>query len=211
MLKHIFCLKQNGYVKIKFYEYKSIVNYKMKYLLEDNLEIEFKLKQTDFPHLIGLHKLIDIPLIRKFNDKNNKTVSAKYIIAKIKKQSILTGELVRNSCYFKDIQNRYDQFNKDNLLTVSYTDAVVNFDASLIGSKLSSDYILFERSFKRASGLLQTKHSPLKCLDKKQNREKIQYRKWTIGAAKMRLSIFCVRDYLSIFYIGFFHGSSVLI
>ena len=128
----------------KFYEYKSIVNYKMKYLLEDNLEIEFKLKQTDFPHLIGLHKLIDIPLIRKFNDKNNKTVSAKYIIAKIKKQSILTGELVRNSCYFKDIQNRYDQFNKDNLLTVSYTDAVVNFDASLIGSKLSSDYILFE-------------------------------------------------------------------
>lgn len=128
----------------KFYEYKSIVNYKMKYLLEDNLEIEFKLKQTDFPHLIGLHKLIDIPLIRKFNDKNNKTVSAKYIIAKIKKQSILTGELVRNSCYFKDIQNRYNQFNKDNLLTISYTDAVVNFDASLIGSKLSSDYILFE-------------------------------------------------------------------
>ena len=27
----------------------------------------------------------------------------------------------------------------------------------------------------------------------------------------MRLSIFCVRDYLSIFYIGIFHDSSVLI
>lgn len=129
----------------KFYEYKSIVNYRMKYLLENDLEIEFKLKQTDFPHLIGLHKLIDIPLIRKFNDKNNKTVSARYVIAKIKKQSILTGELIRNSCYYKEIEDRYNQFNKDNLLTVSYTDAVINFDASLIGSKLFSDYILFEQ------------------------------------------------------------------
>ena len=45
---------------------------------------------------------------------------------------------------------------------------------------------------------------------KKQNREKFQYRKWTMGAAKMRLSIFCVRDDLSIFYIGIFHGSSAL-
>ena len=60
------------------------------------------------------------------------------------------------------------------------------------------------------SSLLQPKNSPLKSLAKKQNREKFQYRKWTIGAAKMRSSILCVRDYLSIFYIGIFHGSSVL-
>ena len=62
----------------------------------------------------------------------------------------------------------------------------------------------------RNSVLLQPKNSPLKGLPRKQNRKKFQYRKWTIGAAKMWLSIFCVRDYLSIFYIGIFHGSSVL-
>lgn len=143
----------------KFQEYKSIVNYKMKYLLENGLEVEFKLKQTDFPHLIGLHKLVDIPLIRKFNDKNNKTVSAKYIIAKIKKQNILTGELIRKSHYYSDIEERYSQFTRDNLLTVSYTDAVINFDASLIGSKLSADYILFENKMDGINHLCVAKSS----------------------------------------------------
>ncbi|MDD3416028.1 MAG: hypothetical protein PHY47_18825 [Lachnospiraceae bacterium] len=52
----------------------------MKYELNNGIEIDFKLKQTDFPHLIGLHKLIDIPVIRQFNDMSNKTVSAKYIL-----------------------------------------------------------------------------------------------------------------------------------
>ena len=54
------------------------------------------------------------------------------------------------------------------------------------------------------SSLLQPKNSPLKSLAKKQNREKFQYRKWTIGAAKMRLSIFCVRDDFPISILYFF-------
>ena len=60
------------------------------------------------------------------------------------------------------------------------------------------------------SDLLQPTHSPLKNSARQQKREKIQYRKWTIGAVKMRSSIFYVRDYLSIFYIVFFLFSSVL-
>ncbi|MBQ4057328.1 MAG: hypothetical protein IJD40_00170 [Lachnospiraceae bacterium] len=70
----------------KFNEYKSIVNYKIVYELEDGNHIEFVPKQTEFPHLIGLHKLIDIPIIRQFNDRNNQTVSAKFLISKIKKE-----------------------------------------------------------------------------------------------------------------------------
>jgi hypothetical protein len=128
----------------KFNEYKSISNYRLYYELVDGTKIDFKLKQTDFPHLIGLHKLIDIPVIRQFNDGNNKTVSAKYLIQKIKQQSLLTESDVKNSIYYKDIQDRYINFGKDNLLTVSYTDVIVNFNGSLIGSNLSSDYILFE-------------------------------------------------------------------
>ncbi len=68
----------------KFYEFKSIVNYKFVYDLEDGQIVDFKIKQKDFPHLVGLHKLIDILIIRYFNDKNNQTVSAKYIISQIK-------------------------------------------------------------------------------------------------------------------------------
>lgn len=63
----------------KFNEYKSIVNYRMEYIFENDSAISFKLKQTDFLHLLGLHKLIDIPVIRQFNDKNNLVIGAKYI------------------------------------------------------------------------------------------------------------------------------------
>lgn len=46
--------------------------------------------------------------------------------------------------YFPDIAQRYQNFSKENLLTLTYTDAIVDFDASLIGSRLRGDYILFE-------------------------------------------------------------------
>lgn len=127
----------------KLNEYRSIVNYRIEYILEDNSIIHFKLKLTDFPHLIGLHKLIDIPVIRQFNDGNNRTVSAKYIISKVKQQKLLTENIIRNSLYFSDIQERFENFSKENILTMSYTDAIIDFDASLIGSSLRAKYILF--------------------------------------------------------------------
>ena len=54
----------------KLNDYKSIANYRMEYIFEDDSVVSFKLKQTDFPHLLGLHKLIDIPVIRQY--KGNK-------------------------------------------------------------------------------------------------------------------------------------------
>lgn len=129
----------------KFNEYKDISNYRIKYTLANGDVIDFKLKQTDFPHLIGLHKLIDIPIIGQFNDASNTTVSAKFLISKIKKESQLTENIIKNSVYFPNIEQRYQNFSKENLLTLTYTDAIVNFDASLIGSKLRGDYILFEK------------------------------------------------------------------
>lgn len=129
----------------KFNEYKSIVNYHMEYIFADDSVISFKLKQTDFPHLLGLHKLIDIPVIRQFNDKNNRAISAKYIISKIKRQELLTESIIRKSIYFPDIEVRFNSFSKENILTISYTDAIVDFNASLIGSNLKAKYILFEK------------------------------------------------------------------
>ena len=128
----------------KFNEYRDISNYRIKYTLANEDVIDFKLKQTDFPHLIGLHKLVDIPLIGQFNDVSNSTVSAKFLISKIKKESQLTENIIKNSVYFPDIAQRYQNFSKENLLTLTYTDAIVDFDASLISSKLRGDYILFE-------------------------------------------------------------------
>ena len=67
--------------------------YCIKYTLANQDIIEFKLKQTDFPHLIGLNKLVDIPLIGQFNDTSNISVSAKFLISKIKKEFQLTETL----------------------------------------------------------------------------------------------------------------------
>lgn len=129
----------------KFEEYRTIVNYRMEYEFETGEIIGFKLKQTDFPHLIGLHKLKDIPVIRQFNDKGNTTVSAKYIISRIKKEELLTEATIKKSTYFQNIEQRYERFNKENILSLSYTDAVIDFDASQIGSSLQANYILFEK------------------------------------------------------------------
>lgn len=128
----------------KFNEYKSIVNYTIAYEFEDGNIIEFTPKQTDFPHLIGLHKLIDIPIIRQFNDKSNQTVSAKFLISKIKKETILTESTIKSSVHFSKIEDRYNRFSKENILSLSYTDVILDFDSSLIGSELKAKYVLYE-------------------------------------------------------------------
>ena len=129
----------------KYNEYKSIVNYRMVYELDNDDVIDVKIYKNNFPHLIGLHKLIDIPVIRQFNDLNNKTVSAKYIISKIKKEDLLTDSIIRTSSHFANIEDRYNNFSKNNFLSLSYTDAIIDFNPNLIGSTLKSDYILYEQ------------------------------------------------------------------
>lgn len=129
----------------KLQDYKKIANFTVKYKFETDLQIEFKYTSRDFPHLIGLHKLIDIPVIRQFNDRSNMTVSAKYITSKIKKEKLLTEETVKNSSYFNVIEERYNKFSSDNLLKLSYTDVVIDFDPRLIGSSLNAKYILYDK------------------------------------------------------------------
>lgn len=129
----------------KFNDFMSITNYRIEYILEDDSTISFRLKQTDFPHLLGLHKLIDIPVIRQFNDRNNLVVGAKYINSKIRKEELLTESIVRKSVYFPTIEQRFRNFCKDNILTLSYSEVIIAFNASLIGSNLRASYILFEK------------------------------------------------------------------
>ena len=73
----------------KFLDYKQIANYRVEYELDNGISLSVKLELSAFPHLIGLHKLTDMPIIRRFNDPNDKVVSAKYITQKIKQQKIL--------------------------------------------------------------------------------------------------------------------------
>ena len=123
----------------------TVVGYRMQYELADGNVLAFQWKRKDFPHLIGLQKLVDIPLISNFNDPKNLTVSAGFIISRIKRERFLTDAVIRSSIYFPKIRERYENFSRENLLTLSYTDVIVDFNPDLIGSVLKSKYILFER------------------------------------------------------------------
>ena len=129
----------------KYNDFMRLNNCRAEYLLSNGQTIDFVYKEENFIHLLGLHKLIDIQLIQLFNDKTNKMVQTKYIISRIKKGK-LTDAMVRASVFYNDISERYENFSYDNLTTLNYTDAVINFNPSLINSKIKSDYLLFETS-----------------------------------------------------------------
>ena len=128
----------------KYNDYIRLKNCRVEYLLSNGMIIDFTYKEENFIHLLGLHKLTDIQLIQLFNDKSNKKVQTKYIISRIKKNKF-TDAMVKASVFYSNIESRYESFSYDNLTTLTYTDAVINFDPSLIKSKIKSDYLLFEQ------------------------------------------------------------------
>ena len=83
-------------------------------------------------------------IIQFFNDKNNKVVQTKYVIKRIK-NSRFTDSMVKASIFYNTIAARYESFSYDNLTTLNYTDAVINFNPTLINSKIKSNYLLFEQ------------------------------------------------------------------
>lgn len=127
----------------KYNDYMRLKGCRAEYTLSNGLSIEFIYKEENFIHLLGLHKLIDIQLIQLFNDKTNKKVQTKYIISRIKKGKF-TDAMIKASVFYPIIATRYESFSYDNLTTLTYTDAVIDFNPALIKSKIKSDYLLFE-------------------------------------------------------------------
>lgn len=127
----------------KYNDYMRLNGCKAEYELLDGTKLEVLYQEENFAHLLGLHKLKDIQLIQFWLDKSNKTVKLQTVIKRIKNETF-TDEMVKNSYFYPMIRNRYESFSYDNLTTLNYTDAVINFNPSLINSKIKSDYILFE-------------------------------------------------------------------
>lgn len=127
----------------KYNEYMRLTNCKAEYKLVNGKIIEVTYKEENFAHLLGLHKLKDIQLIQFWQDKNNKTVKLKEVIRRIK-NSTFTDSMIKSSIFYSDIKDRYESFSYENLTTLTYTDAVINFNPSIIKSKIKSDYLLFE-------------------------------------------------------------------
>ncbi len=128
----------------KYNDYMRLKDCKVVYDLSNNTHIEVIYAENNFAHLIGLHKLKDIQLIQFWQDKTNKSVKLSTVIKRIK-NSTFTENMVKASVFYPLIQERYENFNYNNLTTLNYTDAVVNFNPNIIHSKIKSDYLLFEQ------------------------------------------------------------------
>lgn len=133
-----------GQLQDKYNDYMRLENCKAEYELTNGTKIQFSYKEENFPHLLGLHKLKDIQLIQFWLDRNNKTVKLKNIIKRIKDSS-LTDEMIKRSHFYPMIKERFENFSYESLTTLNYTDAIIDFDASVIKSKIKSDYLLFEK------------------------------------------------------------------
>ena len=130
-------------LKKKYLDYMRLENCRAEYELENGVKVGVAYKEENFAHLLGLHKLKDIQLIQFWLDRTNKTVKLETVLKYIKNES-LTENMLKASVFYSDIQDRYENFSYENLTTLNYTDAVVNFNPKIIKSKLKSDYILFE-------------------------------------------------------------------
>lgn len=127
----------------KYDDYIRLVGCKVIYTLEDGTKIEFIYKRENFPHLLGLHKLQDLQLVQFWLDRTNYSVKLGTVMRRIEKETF-TDAMVRSSVFFSKIEDRYNNFTYDNLTTLNYTDAIVDFNPTIMNSKLQSDYILFE-------------------------------------------------------------------
>ncbi len=131
-------------LKLKYNDYLRIVDCRAVYTLADGTVIDFTYKKENFIHLTGLHKLTDIQLIQFLNDKSNKTVKVKDVLRKIKNEEF-TESMVRGSLEFSKIEKRYDNLTYDKLTSLTYTDAIINFNAASAKSIIKSDYLLYEQ------------------------------------------------------------------
>ena len=134
-------------LKAKFEDFLKITDCKMHYEFCNGFLLEFQFKKTNFPHMIGLHKLKDMTAIQTYAGKAG---FANQVLSKIKKGTLTEAD-IKTSKYFPLIQKRYEEFTLDNLFSLSYTDVIIDFDITkLEKSKLTkTKFILFEKNDKQ--------------------------------------------------------------
>lgn len=107
------------------------------YRLSNGAEIKVVFQKSNLPHLLGLHKLIDIEDLRRLNEKS---VAANVIYKKLKR-GVITFEQISNSEHFYEIERRLEYISK--LEHLLFDRVVLDFDPSKLKTKLTKVNILF--------------------------------------------------------------------
>lgn len=127
--------------------YEKLMEFKYAYTLEDGTVISFQFMDAQFHHLIGLHKLTDIPQLQK--EKGRRSTSLIYKNLKDTPKNVIDYErIISNSAFYSLIKDRVAYFNLipdllSNCKVVVDFDyrKIVDFETELKGT----DYILYKR------------------------------------------------------------------
>ncbi|WP_160692578.1 PBECR4 domain-containing protein [Clostridium sp. C2-6-12] len=117
-------------------DYEALLNKTYKYQLIDKNELEVKFKTENFPHVIGLHKLVDIKDLEKLSKK---IISGKKIYKELKKE--ITNEMIITSPHYPKIENKFNYFYK--IKDLVFQKVIYDFDRSKLRTKIDADLVLY--------------------------------------------------------------------
>lgn len=127
-------------------QYEKIIKKNYIYQIDGGIKLEIVFKKRNFPHLIGLHKLIDIPDLKKLS---NKTGQADIVYRNIRNDK-LTYEIISKSKHFSEIKDRIESFKEiDRILETS--ELIINFNKETLKketkmeTELKSNVILYTK------------------------------------------------------------------
>lgn len=121
---------------IEMYEVLMNKRYIYELLNGDSLEVIFK--KENFPHLIGLHKLIDIS---EFNRLNNKMIKGNKVFKMVKNKDIEEEKII-NSPNYEKIELRVENFHKINDLV--FNRVIYDFDRTKVRTYIKADLVLYK-------------------------------------------------------------------
>lgn len=110
--------------------------------LENGLTIKVFFARKHFHHLLGLHKLIDIPPLVANKSKNTTTTIYNNIY-----NDRITYDQICKSAFWSDISERFDYFS--NLNTLMFEKVIIDFDKNKVPSApkyiplIQAEYILY--------------------------------------------------------------------
>lgn len=118
-------------------DFESLTEKKYSYELMNHYDLDIIFKTENFPHVAGLHKLINIKYLEKLK---NKKITGKKIYNKLKSNEI-TSDMIFTSPYYRDIENRFEYFFK--IKELVFEKVIYNFDRSKVRSKIGADLVLY--------------------------------------------------------------------
>lgn len=116
--------------------YELLISKTYKYELLDKGEIEVIFKTENFPHVIGLHKLVNIKDLEKLDKK---LISGKKIYKELKIE--ITNEMILTSPHYPKIENRFNYFHK--IKELVFEKVIYDFDRSKVRTTIPADLVLY--------------------------------------------------------------------